>query len=388
MPDTMKSQAQFVDTVKNMCQSCHAIGTRGIREIPKMFMEQAHDSKTAWAMRTQAGQAMEYMATAINSIGPDRVYETFSKWTDKIAAGALPFDKPSRPKGIERNVVFTLWDWASPTHYQHDAISTDKRNPHVNANGLIYGSPEESTDFIPTLDPVKNIASTIKEPYLDPNMIGLGGRAAWHFGLLGRRDNLGRPHLIHNVMMDEEGKVWFTARTAPAGQSRLLQAGLGASFRQGRSAGNRVRQLSRFDPTTGKWDMINTCFTTHHLYFGHDANNTLWMSAGGPGTGGGMSAGSTPRSSARRTTASPRRAGPRSSSTPTATASAMPMSGQGPRRSDQGQAHRRFVLRHHAEPGRRFHLGPGDGPRILPHRPARLHHSPDAGARSRQHRVG
>jgi hypothetical protein len=24
----------------------------------------------------------------------------------------------------------------------HDAISTDKRNPRVNANGFIYGSPE------------------------------------------------------------------------------------------------------------------------------------------------------------------------------------------------------------------------------------------------------
>ena len=98
MPDTMKSQAQFVDTVKNMCQSCHAIGTRGIREIPKLFTDQVHDSETAWAIRTQAGQAMEYMATAINSIGPDKVPEVFSKWTDKIAAGALPFDKPSRPE--------------------------------------------------------------------------------------------------------------------------------------------------------------------------------------------------------------------------------------------------------------------------------------------------
>src|SRR6201992_4074356 len=60
-PDTMKSQAQFVETVKNMGQSCHAIGTRGIREIPKVFSDQVPDSETAWAVRTQAGQAMEYM---------------------------------------------------------------------------------------------------------------------------------------------------------------------------------------------------------------------------------------------------------------------------------------------------------------------------------------
>ncbi|WP_035657604.1 carboxypeptidase-like regulatory domain-containing protein, partial [Bradyrhizobium sp. STM 3809] len=120
MPETMKSQSQWVDTVKNMCQSCHALGSRGIREIPTLFME-GHDSQTAWAMRTQAGQAQEYMATVLASMGPDKVYELFAKWTDRIAAGELPFDRPDRPKGIERNVVYTMWDWAAPTRYQHDA---------------------------------------------------------------------------------------------------------------------------------------------------------------------------------------------------------------------------------------------------------------------------
>src|SRR6202043_2961981 len=103
MPDTMKSQAQWVDTVKNMCQSCHSIGSRGIREIPQQFME-GSDSHTAGALRTQAGQAQEYMAIVLGSMGPEKVYDLFSKWTDKIAAGELPFDKPERPKGVERNV--------------------------------------------------------------------------------------------------------------------------------------------------------------------------------------------------------------------------------------------------------------------------------------------
>jgi hypothetical protein len=31
--------------------------------------------------------------------------------------------------------------------------------------------------------------------------------------------------------------------------------------------------------------LIDTCFTTHHLYFGHDQDNTLWTSAGGPASG-------------------------------------------------------------------------------------------------------
>ena len=49
-----------------------------------------------------------------------------------------------------------------PKHYLHDEVSTDKRNPTVNANGMIYGSPEESSDDVPVLDPVKNVASLIK----------------------------------------------------------------------------------------------------------------------------------------------------------------------------------------------------------------------------------
>ena len=38
----------------------------------------------------------------------------------------------------------------------------------MNANGLIYGSPEESSDYVPVLDPVKNTAKLIKHPYRDP----------------------------------------------------------------------------------------------------------------------------------------------------------------------------------------------------------------------------
>ena len=40
-----------------------------------------------------------------------------------------------------------------------------------------------------------------------------------------------------------------------------------------------------YDPKSGKWSLIDTCFTTHHLYFAHDADNTLWTSAGGPQSG-------------------------------------------------------------------------------------------------------
>jgi hypothetical protein len=44
------------------------------------------------------------------------------------------------------------------------------------------------------------------------------------------------------------------------------------------------RQLAMLDPRTMRYTFIDTCFQTHHLQFGYDANDTLWTSSGG-GTG-------------------------------------------------------------------------------------------------------
>ena len=40
-----------------------------------------------------------------------------------------------------------------------------------------------------------------------------------------------------------------------------------------------------YDPKTEKLTHISTCFSTHHLMFAEDANNTLWTSGGGPVVG-------------------------------------------------------------------------------------------------------
>ena len=75
----------------------------------------------------------------------------------------------ARKQGVERNVVITQWDWADPKAYLHDQVSTDRRNPTVNANGLIYGSLELSADYLPVLDPAHNTISQVKLTVRDPS---------------------------------------------------------------------------------------------------------------------------------------------------------------------------------------------------------------------------
>ena len=284
IPEFIKSQHAWIDTVKNACQSCHAIGTKGVRTLSSKLGE-FKDSKEAWTRRLQSGQAMENMSIVIARLGPDKGVSLYADWTDRVAKGELPFAKPERPKGIERNVVITEWGWSTPTHYLHDEISTDKRKPTVNANGLIYGAPEESTDEVPVLDPVKHTATTIKHPYLDPKMPStktniMGPSVYW-----GEEPIWDGHTSIHNPIMDEQGRAWFTARVRGADNPDFCKKGSDHPSAKVVPLNQSPRHLSMYDPKTQKWSLISTCFPTHHLYFGHDANNTLWTSAGGPQSG-------------------------------------------------------------------------------------------------------
>jgi hypothetical protein len=286
IPEFMKTQGHWIDLVKNSCQSCHALGSKGIRTVPKMFSDASKTSTEAWARRTQAGQALSNMALSIGRIGGEKGLGLFADWTDRIAKGELPADKPLRPQGLERNMVVTMWDWSTPTGYMHDAVSSDKRNPTVNANGLIYGAPEESTDQVPVLDPVKHKAYQVRHPVLDPKTptqltAPRGPSAYWGDEAIwdGRTS-------IHNPMMDEKGRVWFTARLRPvANNPAFCKAGSDHPSAKVVPMNDSVRQLSMYDPATAQWKLIDTCFTTHHLYFANDANNTLWTSAGPPQSG-------------------------------------------------------------------------------------------------------
>ena len=108
------------------------------------------------------------MSARFTQVGRPRALAMYADWTDQIAKGKLPEAAPARPRGRERNVVVTMWDWADPKVYLHDEIGTDKRNPTVNANGPVYGALEESADYMPVIDPRQHTATQIKLPVRDP----------------------------------------------------------------------------------------------------------------------------------------------------------------------------------------------------------------------------
>ena len=288
MPANLTAQAQWVNIIKSTgCLSCHALGTIGTRTIPKELGE-FRTSAEAWERRIQSGQALTQMTTVIGRLDVPLAFKLFGDWTDRIAAGELPFAEPTRPQGIERNVVLTLWDWSRPTAYLHDEISTDRRKPSVNANGKLYGTTEESTDFIPILDPEHNTATEVKHPVRDPNTPSskdapMGPSPYW-----GEEPIWDAQTSNHNPMMDEQGRVWITARVRPPANPDFCKKGSDHPSAKVFPLAESNRHLSMFDPATGKFTLISTCFPTHHLAFAEDAHNTLWTSTGvvGPGAVG------------------------------------------------------------------------------------------------------
>ncbi len=168
MTTAMKSQLQWLDQLKtNGCYACHQLGNKATRTISPL-LGTFKNSVEAWERRIQSGQAMLSMAQAIGRQDAKFSFAQFANWTDRIAAGELPFAKPERPQGVERNVVITEWDWADPKAYLHDQVSTDKRKPTVNANGKHFGTTEESREYFPVFDPSDNTPSTRPMPVRNP----------------------------------------------------------------------------------------------------------------------------------------------------------------------------------------------------------------------------
>ena len=287
-----RTQIDWLKQVKNIgCIGCHQLGQAATRTI-EPALGKFESSEQAWVRRIQSGQSGEQMTMQLAGNFGGAPYKYYGDWTDRIAKGELPFAKPQRPQGVERNVVITSWEWSTEKHYLHDLIASDRRDPTVNAYGPLYGSPEYSTDNMPILDPKTNKVTFFKMPVADPEMPeSLGPGHAASIKPLQPSPYWGDEKLWdtrannHNSMLDKQGRVWLAATVRGRDNPAWCKKGSDHPSAKAFPLDQSSRQVAVLEPKTMKYTFVDTCFGTHHPQFGYDADNTLWLSGTGPVAG-------------------------------------------------------------------------------------------------------
>jgi hypothetical protein len=279
----MRNQAQWIDMTKQGCQLCHQLGNKLTRSIDHLDHLGFESSTEAWHYRTAIGIRGPFMSAFAGRFGRDRGMGMYADWTDRIAAGETPA-APDRPSGIERNVVVTMWDWGNESSYIHDEITTDKRNPMLNAGGKVYGVDgghgtlleldTETNEFrtieIAVKDNADNPAVTRFAQEFPVPSIFYGDEALWE-----------GPADPHNPMFDELGRIWMTTKVRGNILPEWCQQGSSNKYAQYYPTRSSSRQASYYDPATELFGLIDTCFGTHHLQFAGDEDRNLYFSGGG-----------------------------------------------------------------------------------------------------------
>jgi len=276
----MRTQADWVDRMKDGCQLCHQLGNYATREMPMLDLDGFDSTEDAWNYRIQAGGAGPAMSAEINRIGRPRAIKLYSEWTDRIRGGELP-PIPPRPQGVERNLVLSSWGWGHPQGMVHDNVSTDKRNPALYPDGPIYGVGGAGlviTDTTTHESVRMDLPTRIERPRRGNSYQGSSTRTPSLYwgnesaGLVSRG--------AHNPMMDDKGRVWITQAVRPNDVPSWCLEGSDHPFAQYYPIQHRAesRQISYYDPATEEFELIDTCYFTHHLQFADDENDTLWLS--------------------------------------------------------------------------------------------------------------
>ncbi len=283
----MVTQQRWLTTLKNGCHQCHQIGDRTTRSL-------ANNTPEGWAERITKARPLgetafgdhgadlsSQMQNTMTSFGRTRSLGMYADWTQRIEKGELPKEAPPRPAGVERNLVLTSVDWSNG-RYDHDNISTDRHDPTVNANGLIFGviaywgyvemlDPKtlEATEFGYEVTPNKSVR--ILPPDQKPDAFP------------------------HNPMFDRHGKVWITDRGRVGGPKPgavpypdlmpyCNDPALSKYAKYYPQVGKTSNTTIHYDPQTKQIEGIPMCNGLHHLMFAGD-RKTLYFSGGGSGNG-------------------------------------------------------------------------------------------------------
>jgi hypothetical protein len=275
------------------CIGCHQLGQLSTRTIPAALGE-FKSGEEAWARRVASGHTGAFMIDRLAKQLGGVAFQYFGDWTDRIAKGELPKHKPQRPSGVERNVVISSWEWGTEKTFLHDLVSSDRRNPTVNPYGPLFGSSEYSSDDIPILDPKTHKVTFFKMSVMDGDVPESFG-PPFHASALdkpfapspywGSEKIWSQKGNNHNGMFDKKGRVWFAAAVRGIENPAFCRKGSEHPSAKAFPLERSGRQVTMLDPKTQKYNLIDTCFGTHHPQFGYDPDDTLWLSGSGPVAG-------------------------------------------------------------------------------------------------------
>lgn len=271
----MRSQDVFIDSMKQGCELCHQLGNKFTREVSHI-QHRWESTEEAWSNRVTFGQyGSSFMVRILAGMGFQRTMAMYADWTDRIAAGEVPA-APPRPQGVERNVVLTMWDWGAATSFVHDEVVTDKRNPRVNANGPFYGV-SEGHGILLEVNPNTHATQEYKVPM---RTRGEGVKNFVPSAIWGDEEIYDGNSAAdtHNPMMDAKGRVWMTSIVRIEANSDGCKAGSENPSAKYFPLDRSTRQASFYDPDTEEMTLIDTCYSTHHLQFASDSDDTLWFS--------------------------------------------------------------------------------------------------------------
>ena len=347
----------YLARMKNLgCVGCHQLGQLATRTIPPAF--RVRDRRSSLDAPHAIGPGRRADGRHGGPAGRHAVQ--VSRRLDRpVAAGELPSWTPPRPAGLERNVVATVRDWANREAYLHDLTATDRRNPTVNGYGELYGSPELSTDEFPILDPVANTATTFTPPVRDADTASTHEYPVTQPSAYWGDERIWDSQAnTHNPMMDQQGRVWYTARMRRTTRTRpsARQGSDHPSAKLLSELESSGRQLAVYDPDHGQ------IHVRRHLLLDPPSavrrgreQHAMDAAAAAREVIGWLNTKLFDETGDARRRA---RLDARWCSTPTATASATPTSARTSRSiPTQRQAHQRGLLRRDAEPRRRLGLG-------------------------------
>jgi len=279
----MIDQDHWIDRLKSGCNFCHQLGNPLTRDTQHVFAAKPDLAKTdtdAWEWRLGTGVRGTNMYSLLTQMGKDPTLHSLADWTESIEKGEVP-PTPPRPTGIERNIVSTQWDVGDDHSFMHDQVATDKNHPDINGGGpnyavnaghgqlVVLDQADNSTYAveIPTRDPKDKVPSRFPSPNR-PSMFW-GNEHLWSNPPYNPADP-------HNPMLDSKGRVWMTSKIRGNQEPAWCNDGSN-KYSDWYPLRNSARQASYYDPQTKQFTLIETCYSTHHLQFDNDPDETVYF---------------------------------------------------------------------------------------------------------------